>query len=479
MNQTLRDAEKNLSSRYGGPINMRDGEFHSINQQYFAGLFMLTSVPIYYLPEKTFYLYNRENGLWEPQTEDHMLDLIGNMLHLYSESFAIPDIEEKRTSTIFSSILRLLKGQAENKDAFATRKPQLIHCKNGMLKYNDFTGNWKFEPFSPTYFSRNQNSIAYDKDATCPKFLEKLLKPAMTEDDIELFQLYFGQCLLGVNHSQTFLMLTGTAGGGKSTLVNVLEGVIDRRNCTELRLEHMSGRFEISRTRNKTLLTAKDVVSEFLSSPGALKLKALTGNDMMTMERKNSNDAYDICGNFNIIITSNAFLRVNFDGDAEAWRRRMLWIKYDNPPPKERITDFDRILLREEGSGILNWALTGAAKLLRNKGKISKSPVQQSRIEYLLKSAIPVDVFVRNCVKRNSNSTVTTLELQDAFFRFSDSLGWNRLPERKVQIMMQEAMLSIHNASKRTDVKRAGKNNRGYYGFQIALKNDPTDPTQP
>ena len=74
-----------------------------------------------------------------------------------------------------------------------------------------------------------------------------------------------GQCLLGDNPSQRFLLITGTAGGGKSTLVNVIEQLVTRQNCTELRLEHMHGRFENSRLVGKTLLTGKDVKAGFLS----------------------------------------------------------------------------------------------------------------------------------------------------------------------------------------------------------------------
>ena len=83
------------------------------------------------------------------------------------------------------------------------------------------------------------------------------MQPAVTEDDISYLQRYIGQCLLGENFSQTFMLLTGTDGSGKSTLVNIVEKIIKRANCTELRLEHMNSRFETQRLLGKTLLTAK------------------------------------------------------------------------------------------------------------------------------------------------------------------------------------------------------------------------------
>jgi phage/plasmid-associated DNA primase len=76
--------------------------------------------------------------------------------------------------------------------------------------------------------------------------------------------------------------MTGTPGGGKSTVVNIIEGIVSLFNVTELRLEHMGSRFELQRLIGKTLLTAKDVRSNFLNIPGASKLKALVGNDLLT-----------------------------------------------------------------------------------------------------------------------------------------------------------------------------------------------------
>ena len=49
-------------------------------------------------------------------------------------------------------------------------------------------------------------------DAECPRFINELLKPALDNEDIEVLQLYSGQCLLADNLIQTFLVITGTAG---------------------------------------------------------------------------------------------------------------------------------------------------------------------------------------------------------------------------------------------------------------------------
>jgi P4 family phage/plasmid primase-like protien len=472
----LSEEEQNvLNAKYGNPIFSKNEKFAGLNQQYFAAYIAKTYDVIYYLPESKFYMYNEDAGIWQIVSDEKMLNVIGCAIHKFAVEYNQPEIENCRTTSMLAALLKLLKGQTENKDAFTKRLKRFVHCANTIIEYNEITGNWEEKEFSPRYYSRNQNPITYNPQSRCSQFLDRLLGTAMTEDDIEHLQMYLGQCLLGVNLSQTFLLLIGTAGGGKSTLVNVIEGIVGRWNCTELRLEHMAGRFELSRTSGKNLLTAKDVNSSFMSSSGAGKLKALTGNDAMTIELKSSNTSFDVQGSFNVIITSNAILRIEIDGDIEAWRRRMLLINYEKPATGNVIVNFDKRLLEEEGSGILNWALEGAMKLLKAGGKISKSPEQQAKVNILLQSSRPFDVFADNFIHPTLDASITTEEVVSIFTKFCNKLGWALLPERKIQKLFHEWMRTRHTAVLRTDIKRNGRNKRGYSGFQIRDKNNMGD----
>ena len=316
--------------------------------------------------------------------------------------------------------------------------------------------------------SRNRTDYDYVEDAVCPEYLERLLKPAMEQDDIDHFQQYVGQCLLGVNTSQTFIIMVGRAGGGKSSSVNIIEKLIKRKNCTELRLKHMDGRFETQRLMGKTLLTAKDVPSNFLNTPSAHMLKVLTGKDTVTVEHKGSNAASDVCCAFNAIITANNTLRVNVDGDTDAWRRRIILINFNNAPsPKDKIPNIDDYLLEREGEGILRWAVEGAMLLLENGGKIKKSETQENKVNNLLQESDPLTDFVRKCLTPAKTDDVTTAELMEAFYSFCNERGWLLLPQRVVETRLPDYIYETFGLSKRTDIKRAGTNRRGYYGLKL------------
>ena len=465
----LKELRKSITDEWGVPVFKNEGgSISGINRSFFAELFKEIINPVYDAGEEKFYIYSDDNGLLESQTDTQMTCLINRLFTKYCKQCEDENAIGKCSGSLIGDIKRIFAGLSEKKDFFKSPQGTFIHCGNRVLVYDKIGTKWNLRPFSKEFRSRNRTEFIFDPDAQCLQFLEKLIRPAMSKEDAELLQLYIGQCLLGYNYSQIFLMMTGTPGGGKSTGVNVFESIIGRFNVTELRLAHMHSRFELQRLIGKTLLTAKDVKSNFLNTTGANTLKALVGNDVMTTERKLKNNVSEINGNFNVIVTANNNLRITLDGDLEAWRRRLLWIKYDNPPPEEVIIDFDKKLLDTEESGILNWALEGTVKLLKNGGKIPRSNEQKRRINDLLEESDSINIFVKECVKSTSGQTaVTGHELLMVFAKYCKSRNWDILPERAFQKGLRTAMLKIHNTDKRNDIQRKGKPQRGYSGVQL------------
>src|ERR1035438_7379513 len=134
-------------------------------------------------------------------------------------------------------------------------------------------------PFSPRYRRRNKLAVPYQVDAQCPVFLDTLLRAALEPDDLDLLQRWCGLALIGVNLAQRLVILTGTAGGGKGTLIRVITGIIGPTNVGTLRPDWLGERFELGRLLGKSLLYGADVPDNFLNCRGASVLKALTGGD--------------------------------------------------------------------------------------------------------------------------------------------------------------------------------------------------------
>lgn len=459
-----------LEQERGKPflINRR-GTISKLNQQYFAAYVQQTNLMIFHPPSECFYVYRDDSGVWESVNGDGIENIVLNTLNHYAKVRNIRVLLACYTSSFISSVSRLLRKLAlvDKPEAFFEKKGHVIHCANTMLVYDGKLKTWAQKDFSPEYHSRNQIPIMYDPAAACPRFLNELLAPAMTQDDIDVIQIYFGQCLLGHNSSQTFLLILGEPGTGKSMVANIIEKAIGDQNYTELRTDYMNGRFETSAYRGKTLLTGKDVNSEFLCANGTGMIKSLTGGDTKMAELKNSNLRYKVHGNFNIIITGNPKLRIAFDEDDGAWRRRILLARYHRPDNMKRIADLDNVFFDEERSGILNWGLEGASRLLANGRLIEKSPEQEACVADLIDYSNAFEVFVRTYITKVPNASITTEEAVTSFMSFCEYKRWPTPPSLdKTRKMIHKWMAIVFNALPGITI-RVDQRHRGYRDFQI------------
>jgi P4 family phage/plasmid primase-like protien len=286
-----------------------------------------------------------------------------------------------RDASSLSGIIKYAQGLlAKAVDYFDVGLTEFIPCSNGMLRLSDH----QLLVFSPNYRRRNKLAVAFDPTATCPLFLDTLMRPALDRDELDLLQRWCGLVLVGKNIAQRILLLLGTAGGGKGTFIRVLVGIIGARNMGALRTQLLCERFEMGRFSGKTLLYGADVPDDFLNHRGASVLKALTGGDPVTLEFKNSNEAPAIVCNFNIVVTCNSRLTVHLEGDTAAWRRRLAIIEYRNPKPENVITDLSEQILAREASGVLNWMLEGLEKVRADGWQLHLIPGQQKVMDDLL-----------------------------------------------------------------------------------------------
>ena len=287
----------------------------------------------------------------------------------------------------------------------------------------------------------------------------------LPQDDIEIIQRYGGQCLLGYNPTQTFLTLTGTAGGGKGTLVNLIRGIIGAANCVELRTEHLGERFELARLIGKTFLIGSDVPSNFLLTKSAGKIKSLCGWDPLDAEVKGQTDPVPLVGDFNIAITANSRLKVNVDGDIDAWRRRMLWITFEKPRPENPISDFAGVLLREEGPGILNWMIEGAVKLLQNG--FPRVSLSSKRVECLLQESNSIYGFLTTCIENDDSSPGISIDdLVRRYIRWCTANDWEPLLGLEARRKLTNGLESLFHVPQTHDFPSG----RGYHG--VAFKAD-------
>ncbi len=228
-NDTFDDSE--IRRNHGAPyeVGIRGGIF--INERYFVARFAAEHMVLHELKENEFYFYNSANGAWEHRTPAEVREMFARDWQRIASDYAEKRLLSRRNNRLLESLVSQLRGLAGKRDVF-NPGGRVIHFANGMLHIEP--SGAKLLPFSPNYYSRNVCPFAWDPNTQCPRFLDVLMRSALPDYDIDLLQRMLGSHLLGHNSAQRFLLLTGTAGGGKSTLVTVLESIVGLDNVVQL-----------------------------------------------------------------------------------------------------------------------------------------------------------------------------------------------------------------------------------------------------
>ena len=464
------ESDDPIIRQYGVPVfyaKAKDGELFvkGINEAYWAALYAAEHTMLYEPDERTFFQYADETGIYSVITPDMIKQAISHrMLEMSRTSEALSPLENLRTDKILNAVVAQLRGIAEVRNAF-TDRPRAVHLANCMLRFEGSTCYQ--ETFSPVFRSRNRSPIHFDPVAQCPRFLNELLLPAVHPDDVILLQKMAGQCLLGNNLLQKFVILDGTPGGGKSQYANIIQALVGQENVTQLRTEHLGERFELFRFLRRTLLVGVDVDADFLQSKGAPVIKGLCGGDWLDAEQKGGTGSFQFQGKFNILMTSNARLKVKLQGDVGAWKRRMLIVRYESPPPKRIIYEFADKLIREEGPGILNWALCGLGMLLKDIediGTIRLTDRQRGIVDSLLAESDSLRWFLTENVKREKGADLTVAEIVQTYAEFCPDKSWSPLPDNIIGYQLPTLMMDLFQVVKTHNSTRGGKAARGYRG---------------
>ena len=432
----------------------------------------------YIRPLKKYERYSVFSGEWVDVTEDGIINTIKRVaLAVVPVGYDRGQINMLLTFAVLADIARLFRVSV-GVDTLPLPPCRFIHLRDCLLIFDNGGKTFKPVPFSPDFNSRNRIDLPYSPTAKkCPtRFINELILPMLkNKDDLLLIQVYFGQCLLHENISQTFLIISGPAEIGKSVLVNIIEAILGKDNVTELHPERLTSPFELAEYASKSLLTAKDVENDALSANKINALKKLTGNDQLAAEQKNRNTRIYVRGSFNIIITGNGDLTLNLGSSRDAFKRRMIWIDCQKPENFKRIEGFDRLLLDEEKESILAWGIEGASKLLAAGGIITKGDEQEKALEYLLDESAPVEAFIKKCIKYDPDNAIASQEIVPAFFQFVRYVKWNNaavlnLSRRQIEQRFCQTMLRLHpECPPSTKIKINGttKELRGYKHCKI------------
>jgi P4 family phage/plasmid primase-like protien len=488
--RTERELRQRLITEHGEPAFYRsnDGELSGITKlcaPFFSGLYNAKHDVLWEPEEQRFYDYEASSGLWRVMTEPVLVSRVHQFMLSESRRNEIAansptlNMEERLSLKLDSEVVFRLKAIAEKRDVFRrdadfTHGERFIHFANGVFVLRDGKPDGFRPGFDKRHYSRNRCPVNYDAKADCPRTVNEFLLPALCPEtaqaDLDLLFAFIGFGLLGFNVLQKILILQGASQSGKSTFGKLAALLVGEENTAQLRTHLLHERFELGSFIGRTLLLGADVNPKFFLSPGAEVLKALTGGDLMQAELKQGNARPTFYGTFNVIVATNDELKIKMQGDRDAWERRLVLVPFRHHEPKQRIRGFERLLVREEGSGIVNRALEAAMACLAASG-LALNPAQRRRVLDMLDRSDPVQEFALDRIEKKEGGSLTKKDIREAFKKYCQERRWSVPSDRDIGARLPQVMKELHGADESNSVEDfAGHAVQGYRG--VAWRTD-------
>lgn len=253
-----------------------------------------------------------------------------------------------------------------------------INCDNGTVVFG--ASSVELRPFDKRDNFFYKLNYSYDPDATAPEF-QKVLDEALPLDEQMILQEYIASVFFPRFNHQKALLLYGRGGEGKSLIINVISAALGRENVVERSVASLC--MEDSRTvadlENKLLNICYEMSAKF----NIENFKKLISKEPMTARRLYV-DQYTIYDYASLLFACNELPR-NIEY-TNAYFRRFIILPFLNQIPEEKQ---DRTLgeriVKNELSGILNWIVKGAERLVAQgyltKSKLADRELAEYRID--------------------------------------------------------------------------------------------------
>lgn len=345
-----------------------------------------------------------------------------------------------------------------------------LAVQNGLLTFDlSNSGSFNFRPgLSPCDRVLHRAPIIYDKTAgeKPNRLLNELLIPALGSEELaEHFLDDFAAAWIGGSLWPFVFTLVGAADSGKSQVVEMLRTLQGRPHWVALSARGVGEKFGASFLAGPIkVISFTDAKGNALTGEVGELVKGLTGGDFKEDRGPHAQLLVSIRGDKIFLLTSNSCPKVDLDDDAEAWLRRLRPYRFNSYSVEKRIADFGQVLLREEGSVILNRLLAGILRRisLRLEGKRPEMPLpMKDLVDEILRRSCPVASCLEAAVVVERGHQINRGELFSIFgdwLRERHQKPWSRedFNKRSAEVMKRAFGASLSNS-----VEGGGKGWRG------------------
>ncbi len=323
-------------------------------------------------------------------------------------------------------------------DAF-DRDPLMFNVRNGTLRYQRGAEGWRLTfraAHDPADRITRVMEVDYDDRAIAPKWEASLAKWQPTEPMRDFLRRILGYTITGDTSEQAFFIHQGLGGDGKSTFIGAIRRTLgDYAATSDVKTFLDTGQRSGSDASSDVARLAGETRMVCTAEPprGArlneAMIKSFTGGAPLAARRLRQ-EQFEFMPKGKVQMECNT--RPVIKGDDEGiWRRIFIVLWEVRVAPKDRVKDFDKILAREEGPGILNWLLAGVGDWLA-RGLDPPKRVSQALDDYR-KGSSPFGEWLAERVVIEPHIRTLATDFYDSF------KAWMSKQDPDAKVMSQRA----------------------------------------
>jgi len=355
-----------------------------------------------------------KNGVYLPNGKSEIKEMLRSLLGKWYSVFVSNMVLNKIEPDTFIDI----------EDFFNISYKDEVPVKNGLL--NIFTRELNLFDDNKIFF--NKLPVKYDPEAKCPK-IDKFLSEVFTnKEDKNVFYELAGFGLLKEYKFEKAFMFVGDGRNGKGKTIELLKRLVGAYNCaSEPLIKLVPESFSVSELHGKILNLAGDISNTDLKDTSMFK--SLTGRDLVSGKRKFLKDI--IFENYAKFVFACNELPMVYDLSMGFWDR---WVLLEFPytfvdqktfdssdnKDKLKIRDEDiisKIISEEELSGLLNAALDGLERLIKNKRFSSAKGCDEIKNMWIRKSNSFI-AFCMDKLQEDYDAMITKKELRSKYAEY-------------------------------------------------------------
>lgn len=272
-----------------------------------------------------------------------------------------------------------------------------INFENGMYDVK----KKKLYPHSPKALSINQIPWSYDPNADhgSGTEIEKFLSQAIPDEtDREMLLEYIGLCCTKDVSQQKMLIICGDGGTGKSTVINLVQKLVGKRNTSNVAMSKLSENFQAIRMMGKLLNSCADLEIDALDD--VTMIKKLIGEDSISDSYKGK-DIISFDNYAKLLFSTNELPLVRNE-KTEGFYRRLLILTMNEKPKWRDPRLAER--LENEIPYLLHLAMEALHRMYM-RGSIIESEASKERVRQLRNDSDTIEAFLNDGWRRTGDES--------------------------------------------------------------------------